>query len=173
MAQPENLVFDVVDATATHVMNQVKTQELKSTLIPLYDTSNRIASLIDLVINAAGRRASIGVLRLWGHGMLSDSPGGYAAFGAGGFDLDMMLKPSTQIALPRLKPYFATGARVEFKHCRVGTPAGWDWLSHLAHHWGVEIHASDAVQFFTTWSGDVYSFRAGRKPVLVEGVNPK
>lgn len=176
MALPDELVLNVVDASAINVMNQVKAQELRGTLIPFYPVSNRIAALIDVVINAAGRRGSLGVLRLWGHGTLEPHPGGTATLvsgrDGGGFDLDMMLRDSTQATLPRLKPYFAPGARVEFKHCRVATPAGWDWLANLAHHWGVEIHASARLQHLCSWSGDVYSIKPGRTPVLTRGIDP-
>ncbi|MET0334325.1 MAG: hypothetical protein ABW190_08630 [Rhizobacter sp.] len=170
------LVFDVVDASATTVMTQVKTQELKGRLIPFYPASNPIGALTDVVINAAGQQRSIGVLRLWGHGTLEPHPGGNAILsatrGGGGFDLDEMLTDSAQAALPRLKPYFATGARVEFKHCRVATPAGWDWLVYLANQWDVEIHASARLQHLCSWSGDVYSVKPGRTPVLTRGIDP-
>ncbi len=172
-----NLVINVVDASATNVMNQVQGQELKGILIPFYPVSNRIAALVDVVINAAKQPQSIGVLRLWGHGTLEPHAGGLATLvsdpaGGGGFDLDMMLKPSAQTALPRLKPYFAKGARVEFKHCRVATPAGWDWLANLATHWGVEIHASTNLQHLCSWSGTVYAIKAGARPTPIKGIDP-
>ena len=179
MALADNkLVINVVDASATSVMNQVKSQELKGTLIPFYPVSNRIGALTDVIINAAGPQRSIGILRLWGHGTLSPHPGGVATLvsddeqGWGGFSEKEMLTDSAQAALPRLKPYFATGARVEFKHCRVATRAGWDWLVYLAGQWEVEIHASASLQHLCSWSGDVYSIKPGRTPVLTRGIDP-
>lgn len=172
----QGLVINVVDAAAPAILNQVKGQDLKGILIPFYPVSNRIPALIDVVIKAANGPRSIAVLRLWGHGTLEPHPGGQAVLvnddPGGGFDLEMMLRPSTQAALPRLRPYFAPGARVELKHCRVATQAGWDWISNLAQHWGVEIHASENLQQLVSWSGTVYSFRAGQKPVKIRGIDP-
>jgi hypothetical protein len=179
MALPDKLVINVVDASAISVMNQVKSQSLKGTLVPLHPVSNRIGALTDAVINAAGQRGSIGVLRLWGHGTLAPHPGGVATLvsddneGWGGFSVKELLTDSAQAALPRLKPYFARGARVEFKHCRVATRAGWDWLVYLAEQWDVEIHAGAGLQHLCSWSGDVYSIKPGRSPVLTRGIDPQ
>lgn len=175
MGQLGKFVFDVVDASVSNVLEQVRLNLPKgSTLIPFYPVSNPIPALIDVVIKAAaGQRSSIGVLRLWGHGskgiatLVSDDAG------RAGFSLGEMLDDLTLGTLPRLKPYFAPGARVEFKHCRVAAPEGWDWLAYLADQWGVEIHASKSLQHELRWAGDVYSVRAGRAPErLVRGIDP-
>jgi hypothetical protein len=178
MALADKLVLNVVDASAISVMNQVKSQSLRGTLIPFHPVSNRIAALIDVVINATGgQQRSIGVLRLWGHGML-DGPGGSATMvsddeqGWGGFSLKEMLDDAVLRVLPRLQPYFAVGARVEFKHCRVATKAGWDWLVYLSDQWGVEIHASDRLQHLCSWSGEVLTFKPGRSAGRVRGIDP-
>lgn len=169
------LVMNVVDASATDVMTQVRGQELKGVLVPFYPASNAFPALVDVVITAANGPGSIGVLRFWGHGALDPDGAGFATIrhdGGARLDLSRMLDPAVQAAMARLKPYFAPGARVEFKHCRVATPAGYEWLSNLAAQWGVEIHASPNLQQLCSWSGAVYSFKGGARPQPVRGIDP-
>ena len=86
-----------------------------------------------------------------------------------------MANPAQELG--KLKPYFATGGRLELRGCHTGAGADAEKLmDDLADLLNIEVHASPMPQPMTglDWVGVVYVARPGRPPLkATSGVSIK
>ena len=137
-----------------------------TSVVKMYPMSNGVARLVDEVIAAVGgRSASIGVLRIWGHGWLGEGGEQFVAGHTEGTSHRSSLSSETVKAMDstfdRLRGYFAPGARVELRACNVAKPAGKAMMLELARRWQTRIHGATQSQFSPRWLAPIMEATPG------------
>ena len=164
-------VVDITDSKLKPTVTELQNRG-KSTVLPYAAMSNGLNKMVHDVMGAAAP-GTVNVLRIWAHGTPSvvgissgDDPRlirvHLTGISPGAFE-------SPHQELEKLKPYFATGGRLELRGCQTGAGADAEKLMRqLADLLGVEVHASPEDQPITglIWFGRVFVAKPGATSVI-------
>jgi hypothetical protein len=157
---PKPYVIDVVDVSDQGGLYWKESLKGYNTVtIAIGGMSNSIEKMVDLVLKETDGKPVVRCLAFWGHGLdVDDKPvgihliaGGWRAdANRGSFSKANVLTMNT--SLVRLKPCFASGARVELRGCGVAaTNEGIEVMKMLASRWGVRVHGAEKAQHTMSW----------------------
>jgi hypothetical protein len=163
-------VFDMGDFRLETTRDAVK--DYGSVIIETHPMSNGVGFVVGRVIQqlGPGGLGRLQALRFWGHGV-NDRPTAYVSFGPPHQRANETLPPpvygqygvaAAEIhasaigfvnfplvgpMLARLRPYFASGGRIEFRQCLFGKfPDGKTVMSEMAKMLGVAVQAPEKSQ---------------------------
>lgn len=162
--------IDVVDVSDPRLMPTKTGLEKigKSKVLSYCFMSNGVNQMVHDIMGIAAPN-SIKVLRIWAHGtqgvvgISSGDDPRLIRLHLSGISPKVFDSPYQELG--KLRPYFASGARIELRGCETGASAdGEKLMKNLAELLGVEIHASPEDQPGTgfDWYGVVYVAKPGR-----------